>query len=404
MNDPSGPEIIERGNRVLMNTYGRFPVVFVRGEGTRIWDSEGKEYLDFFSGLAVNNIGHCHPKVVAAIREQAGKLFHTSNLFQTIPPVLLAEMLVEHSFADRVFFCNSGAEANEGAVKLVRAYARNRRNDERIGVVTMKNSFHGRTLGMISATGQEKVKIGFDPLLPGFREARFNDLASVEENAKGWAGAILLEPVQGEGGVIPADPEFLEGVKELCDREGILLVFDEVQVGMGRTGELFAYQHYSVKPDILTLAKALGGGLPLGAVLAREEVASAFGPGSHASTFGGNAVATAAGTALLKVLIEDRVLENCRRRGEELLASLREAQKEFSGIKEVRGKGLILGVEMEEEEKAKNIVTRALGRGLILNLTSGTVIRFLPPLTLTSEELTQGLGIFREVLREILSS
>lgn len=403
MNLKDGKDIIERGNRVLMNTYARFPVVFVRGEGARLWDSEGKEYLDFFSGLAVNNVGHCHPKVVAAIRQQAGKLFHTSNLFHTVPPVRLAEMLVDHSFADRVFFCNSGAEANEGAVKLARAYARNRRGDDRVGIVTMKNSFHGRTLGMISATGQEKVKAGFEPLLPGFREADFNDLSSVAQAAEGWAGAVFLEPVQGEGGVVPATPEFLQGVRELCDREQMLLICDEVQVGMGRTGELFAYQHYSIEPDVLTLAKALGGGLPLGAILAREEVASAFAPGSHASTFGGNAVATAAGEALLHILIEDRVLENCRQRGEELRQSLESFRDEFQGIQEIRGKGLIVGMVLAESEPAKKIMERALQQGLVLNLTAGRVIRFLPPLTVTSGELQEGMTMFREILEGVLA-
>ncbi len=393
--------LIERSDRVLMNTYGRFPVAFVRGEGARLWDPEGKEYLDFFSGLAVGNLGHCHPAVVSAVRAQSGLLFHTSNLFYTEPPVRLAELLVEHSFADKVFFCNSGAEANEGAVKLARIYARNRRKDERVGVVTMENSFHGRTLGMISATGQEKVKVGFAPLLEGFRLARFNDLASVVSAAEGWAGAVMLEPIQGEGGVCPATPEFIEGVRKFCDREGLLLIFDEVQVGIGRTGELFAYQHYGIEPDILTLAKAVGGGLPLGAVLATNEVAAAFTPGTHATTFGGNAVVTSAGEAVINTILSEKILENCRRQGKNLRSALEKFAKKYPGIREIRGRGLILGMELADGEKGQQIVRRALSAGLILNLTHGNVIRFLPPLNITSAEVSRGLKLLEKCLAEV---
>ena len=396
-------DIINKAERVIATTYTRFPLVFTHGQGCMLYDAGGRAYTDFVAGIAVCNLGHAHPGLADAIVDQARRLVHVSNLYYTTPQVVLAEWLVEHSFADRVFFCNSGAEANEGAVKLARAYARNRRGDDRVGIVTMKNSFHGRTLGMISATGQEKVKAGFEPLLPGFREADFNDLSSVAQAAEGWAGAVFLEPVQGEGGVVPATPEFLQGVRELCDREQMLLICDEVQVGMGRTGELFAYQHYSIEPDVLTLAKALGGGLPLGAILAREEVASAFAPGSHASTFGGNAVATAAGEALLHILIEDRVLENCRQRGEELRRSLEDFRDEFQGIQEVRGKGLIVGMVLAESEPAKKIMERALQQGLVLNLTAGRVIRFLPPLTVTSGELQEGMTMFREILEGVLA-
>ncbi|MCX5866016.1 MAG: aspartate aminotransferase family protein [Proteobacteria bacterium] len=396
--------LIERSDRVLMNTYARFPVAFVRGEGARLWDPEGKEYLDFFSGLAVLNLGHCHPEIVSAVRAQSGLLFHTSNLFYTEPPVRLAEALVEHSFADKVFFCNSGAEANEGAVKLARIYARNRRKDERVGVVTMENSFHGRTLGMISATGQEKVKVGFAPLLEGFQTARFNDLASVTAAASGWAGAVLLEPIQGEGGVFPATPEFITGVRKLCDREGMLLIFDEVQVGIGRTGELFAYQHYGVEPDILTLAKAVGGGLPLGAVLATNAVASAFTPGTHATTFGGNAVATAAGEAVLNVILTGKILENCRRQGKALRSALEKFARKYAGIREIRGRGLIVGMELEDGEKGQRLIRRALDSGLILNLAHGNVVRFLPPLNLTTAELARGLKILEKLLAEILGA
>ncbi|MGB9858965.1 MAG: aspartate aminotransferase family protein, partial [Moorellaceae bacterium] len=274
-------EIIALGEQYVMRTYGRYPIALVRGAGARVWDADGREYLDFVEGLAVNSLGHCHPRVVEAIREQAGKLLHVSNLYWIEPQVELAQMLVENSDLDKVFFCNSGAEANEAAIKLARKYAKLHKGEECYEIISMRRSFHGRTLAALAATGQEKFHRGFEPLPVGFRYVPFNDLEALREAINSRTCAVMLEPVQGEGGVYPADPDYLKAVRELCDKEGILLIFDEVQCGLGRTGYLFAYQYYGVEPDLMTLAKALAGGVPIGAMLAKEEVAAAFAPGDH---------------------------------------------------------------------------------------------------------------------------
>ncbi|MEK7209854.1 MAG: acetylornithine transaminase [Candidatus Binatota bacterium] len=389
-------QILKLTDKYVAHTYARFPIALVRGKGTRVWDANGKEYLDFVAGLAVVSLGHSHPAVVRAIQLQARRLLHVSNLYHIVPQSELARELCRHSFADRVFFCNSGAEANEAAIKLARRYG-----GERLGgkyeVLSVHNSFHGRTLATLTATGQEKVRAGYDPLPPGFRQVPYNDLQSMEGAIdEKTTAAILVEPIQGEGGVVVPDKDYLQGLRELCDRKGILLIFDEVQVGMGRTGRLFAYEHYGVEPDIMTLAKALGGGLPLGAMLAREEVARSFAPGAHASTFGGNPLVCSVGLAVLKTLVQGGVLKNCVKMGKLLLDGLQKLKVRFPFIREVRGKGLILGMELERE--GSKVVDGCLREGLLINCTAYKVLRFLPPLTVGRKDIEKCLAILEKVL------
>lgn len=387
-------EIIDLNAKYLCTTYARFPVAFVRGQGCRLWDADGKAYLDFFASLAVMNLGQCHPAVVKAVYDQAATLTHISNLHHTIPQARLAELLCAHSFADKVFFCNSGAEANEAAIKLARKYGGDKR-DGRYEIITTLGSFHGRTMAAISATGQEKVRQGFAPHLEGFRYAPFDDVAATEAAISDRTIAIMVEPIQGEGGVNVPQPGYLKKLRELCDRNGLLLILDEVQTGMGRTGKLFAYEHEGVTPDIMTLAKALGGGLPIGAMLARGSIAESFNLGSHGSTFGGNAVACAAGVAVVNTLLGD-VLENCRAMGEYFFHRLLALQEKFPFIKHVRGRGLILGAELERDGAA--IVDACLQEGLLINCTVGKVLRFIPPLIVTKAEIDEGFAILERVL------
>lgn len=388
-------DILNLTEHYVANTYTRFPVALVRGKGARVWDADGKEYLDFVAGIAVNSLGHCHPAVVRAIQTQSRKLLHISNLYHIAPQAELARELCRHSFADRVFFCNSGAEANEAAIKLARRYGA-----EWLGgkyeIVSAHNSFHGRTLATLTATGQEKVRAGYDPLPEGFRQVPYNDLAAMEQAVGEKTAAILVEPIQGEGGVVVPDSGYLKGLRELCDRRGLLLIFDEVQVGMGRTGKLFAYEHFGVEPDIMTLAKALGGGLPVGAMLAKAAVAQSFIPGTHASTFGGNPLVCGVGLAVLKTLTQGGVVKNCARMGRLLFGALQGLKKRFPFIREVRGKGLILGMEMERD--GNKIVSDCLESGLLLNCTAQKVLRFLPPLTIGKGEIERALSIVEKVL------
>ncbi|WP_225072784.1 acetylornithine transaminase [Desulfuromonas sp. CSMB_57] len=390
---------IARGDQHIARTYARYPLVAVKGEGCRLWDADGKCYLDFLAGVAVNNLGHCHPKVVAALQEQAARLLHCSNYFHIPSQIELAELLCEHSFGDRVFFCNSGAEANEAAMKLVRKYSAERFGADRFEVITALASFHGRTIGTISATGQDKVKVGFAPMVPGFRYVPFGDAAALRAAVNEHTCAVLLEPVQGEGGVNVPPSGYLAEVRRICNECNLLLVYDEVQVGCGRTGELFAYQHEGVAPDIMTLAKALAGGPPIGAMVATEPVAEYFGPGSHGSTFGGNPLMTTAALAAMRALIEDGVLENCRAMGDYLRRRLEERRQRFPFIKEVRGRGLILGMELSIS--GGDIVQQALQQGLLINCTAGTVLRFLPPLTVTQAEIDEALAILDAILDRI---
>jgi len=389
---------INRGNQVIATTYGRYPLVPVRGAGCKLWDADGREYLDFLAGVAVNNLGHCHPAVVRALQEQAARLLHCSNYYHIPNQIELAEILTQHSFGDRVFFCNSGAEANEAAIKLARKYAK--QNDEdRYEVITATASFHGRTLGTISATGQEKVRQGFEPVVPGFKYVPFGDIKTLRATVTPRTCAILLEPVQGEGGVNVPPAGYLQAVRQLCDEEQLLLIFDEIQVGCGRTGHLFAYQHDKVAPDIMTLAKALAGGPPIGAMVAREEVAAAFTPGTHGSTFGGNPLMTAAGVAAMKEIICNGVLDNCTTVGAYLHFRLAELKNRFNWIKEVRGRGLILGMELEID--GGNLVVKAMEKGLLINCTVGKVLRFVPPLIVTRSEVDQAIDVLEAVFKTV---
>ena len=389
-------EVVKLTDKYVAQTYARYPIALVRGKGARVWDADGKEYLDFLAGIAVNSLGHCHPAVVRAIQQQSRKLLHVSNLYHILPQSELARELCRHSFADRVFFCNSGAEANEAAIKLARRYGAAHRGG-RYEVLSTHNSFHGRTLATLTATGQEKVRAGYDPLPPGFRQIPFNDLPAAEEaiDPEKTVG-ILVEPIQGEGGINVPGEDYLRGLRELCDRRGLLLLFDEVQTGMGRTGKLVGYEHFGVTPDIMTLAKALGGGLPFGAMLAREAVAQSFVPGSHASTFGGNPLACSVGLAVMKTLLAGGVLKNCAKMEKVFVRGLERMKEKFSFVKGIRGKGLILGLELEME--GTKIVDACMQEGLLINCTASKILRFVPPLTITQKEIERGLGILDQVL------
>ncbi len=389
-------ELREDADRYLMNTYARTPISIVRGRGSRVYDLEGREYLDFVAGIAVNVLGHGHPDLIAAIQKQAQHLLHASNLYYTEPQAKLAKMLVEQSFAKKVFFCNSGAEANEAAIKLARRYAHKKYGGERYEIITMLQSFHGRTMATLTATGQEKVQKGFEPLVPGFTHVPFNNLPAVEQAISGKTAAILVEPIQGEGGVQVADKSYLKGLHELCRQKDLLLIFDEVQTGVGRTGTLFAYEQFGVAPDIMTLGKGLGGGLPIGACLATETAAAAFEPGTHASTFGGNPVCCAAGLAVLRALLEGRVLEHGRRMGDYLARGLQDMKDRLPMVKEARGLGLLQGLELTVD--GKPVVADCLARGLLINCTADRVLRFVPPLIITQADIDRLLDLLNQVL------
>ena len=389
-------DLRREAERVLMPTYAPSPISIVRGRGSRVYDLEGREYLDFVAGIAVNTLGHAHPDLVAAIQKQAQHLLHASNLYYTEPQVKLAKALVDHSFAKKVFFCNSGAEANEAAIKLARRYAHQKHGPDRYEIITMLNSFHGRTMATLTATGQEKVQKGFEPLLPGFKYVPLNNMPELEKALSAKTAAVMLELVQGEGGVHVADRTYLKSLRELCQQHDVLLVFDEVQTGMGRTGTLFAYEQLGVHPDIMTLAKGLGGGVPIGACLATDEVAAAFSPGAHASTFGGNPLACAAALAVLRVLLEGRVLEQSRRMGDYLAKGLLDLKDRLHIVKDVRGLGLLQGMELTIE--GKPVVDDCLARGLLINCTMERVLRFVPPLIITQHEIDRLLDTLSQIL------
>jgi len=390
---------MERADKVIMHTYGRQPLVLVKGEGCRVWDDAGKEYLDCLAGLAVVNLGHAHPEVARAAAAQLTQLVHVSNIYYTTPMVELAEALVQLSFADRVFFANSGAEVNEGAIKLARRYSRERFGEGRHRIICMENSFHGRTLGALSATGQSKFWQGFDPLLPGFSFVPFNDLEAVANAVDDTVCAVMLEPIQGEGGVCLPSPDYLKGVRQLCDDQGLLLILDEIQTGLGRTGKLFAQENFGIAPDIMTLAKALANGLPMGALLATEAVASAFVPGTHASTFGAGPVVAAAANTALGLLSAPEFLAGVRERGAHLFRGVSALQAELPVIKEVRGLGLMWGLELTQE--GTPVVAACRERGLLVNCTQGNVIRLLPPLVITEPEIDAALGTLRDALKAV---
>jgi len=389
-------ELISLSDQYIMETYRRFPVVLVRGEGARVWDSDGKEYLDFVAGIAVCSLGHSNPKVIEAIKKQVGILTHVSNLYYIEPQIYLAKLLAENSFADKVFFCNSGAEANEAAIKLARKYAHEHMEGNKYEMITMEDSFHGRTLTTVAATGQKKFHVGFDPLPEGFKYVPFNNISAIEDAITEKTCAVMVEPIQGEGGVrIPAD-DYLRRLRKLCDDKEILLILDEIQAGMGRTGTLFAYEESGIKPDIMTLAKALGNGFPVGAMLATDKVASSFVPGNHASTFGGNPLGMAAGIAVMSSLLQDGVLENCNEVGSYFLKKLEELKKKHSIINEVRGKGLIIGVELSIP--GENIVKEVMEKGVLINCTNGNILRFVPPLIIDKKDVDCVIDILDEVI------
>jgi predicted acetylornithine/succinylornithine family transaminase len=383
----------------VANTYARYPILLVRGKGTRVWDLAGEEYLDFVSGLAVCNLGHCHPRVVKTIQEQAEKLIHVSNFYYIEPQIQLASLLCKHSFADKVFFCNSGAEANEGALKLARKFAKEKIGKDRFEIITMERSFHGRTLATLTATGQEKFHKGYEPLMPGFKYVPFNDIGAMKNAIDPKTCAVMVEPIQGEGGVNCPSEGYLKALREICDENRLLLIFDEVQVGMGRTGKLFAYEHEGVEPDMLTLAKSLAGGVPIGALLIKKGIADGFKPGDHASTFGGNPLASAAGVAALSAILEEGMLENCQKMGDYFLSELGEIKKKFPFVKEVRGKGLILGMELKMD--GGSIVKEMLRKRILINCTMGNVLRFLPPLIVTKGEVDRVITALEELFTGI---
>lgn len=385
-------------NRYYAQTVRRQPVVLVRGQGTRVWDADGKEYLDFVAGWAVDNLGHCHPAVTQAIVEQAATLLQTSNQFYSVPQLLLAQMLIDNSCLDRVFFGNSGAEANEGALKLARKYGKQHR-DGAYEVITAFNSFHGRTLATVAATGQPHYQEPFIPLLPGFVHVEYNDVEAIMNATTDKTAAVLLEPVQGEGGVNIPDEDYLKRVREWCDKQGLLLILDEIQTGMGRLGSLFGYQEYGVEPDVMTLAKGLGYGVPIGAFLSKEHC-MALVPGEHGSTFGGNALATAAAYAGTKYLIEHDIPAQAKVMGEHLLGRLNELKSRFSFISDVRGKGLLAALEFDSNISGQ-VLTLANQAGVLLNGVKPNAIRFMPPLTVTALEIDEGVGRLEQALKKI---
>ena len=390
----------EAEGKYIINTYGRQAgktPILVRGSGTIVFDDGGKEYLDFVGGLAVNALGHCHPAVVKAAKDQLDNLIHTSNLYYTEPQVELARCLVENTPAAKAFFCNSGAEANEAAIKIARKFGKAKDNVQRYEIITALDSFHGRTMATLTATGQEKFHKGYEPLLPGFRHAVFNDLDSFLAQLNDHTCAIMIEPIQGEGGVHVATQEFMQGLRQLCDEHDLLLIFDEVQCGLGRTGKLLAAEYYGVEADVFTLAKALGGGLPIGAMLCKERVAVAFLPGDHASTFGGNPVACAAAIAVLNELMKKGFLSEVELRGSYLREALLALQGRYPGlIKEVRGRGMILGMELNGD--GLKVQQYCADQGLLINCIAGHILRFLPPLNVKQEEMDKALVILEEGL------
>jgi acetylornithine/N-succinyldiaminopimelate aminotransferase len=388
-------ELIALSDRYIMSTYKRFPIVLTRGLGVHVWDNDGKPYLDLVGGIAVCALGHSHPRVVEAVKRQVELLTHVSNLYYIENQIHLAQLLVENSCLDKVFFCNSGAEANEAAIKLARKYA-----SEKMGgkyeLITMQDSFHGRTLATVTATGQAKFHAGFAPLPEGFRYVPFNDLPAIEAAVTDRTCGVMVEPIQGESGVIVPAPGYLQGIRKICNERGLLMIIDEVQTGIGRTGTLFACEQEEVVPDMITLAKALGNGFPIGALLAAKEVAEAFVPGSHGSTFGGNPLATAAGIAVLETIFDEEILNNCSRVGEYFGGRLTELKAKNDRIREVRGKGLIIAVELTVP--GADVVLECMKRGLLINCTGGNVLRFVPPLILTKTDVDKALGILSEVL------
>ena len=389
-------EIINNAEKVIATTYKRFPIVIKKGNGCTLWDTEDRVYTDFVAGIAVCNIGHAHPRVSKALSLQSDTLFHVSNLYYTIPQIELASWLVENSFADRIFFCNSGAEANEAAIKLARKYFTDKGETGRFRIIAMDKSFHGRTMATLSATGQDKIKKGFAPLLEGFDFVPFNEIEALRNKIEPSTCAVIIEPIQGEGGVRCPDPEYLKNVRQICDETGTLLIFDEIQTGMGRTGKLFAYEHFGIEPDIMTLAKALANGLPIGAMHAKEHVASAFGHGSHASTFAGTPIVTAASLEVVKVLTEDKIIDRCLKVGEYFKEKLIWLKSRHESIEDVRGIGLLLGMKLKK--KGDSVVMNCMEKGFLINCIQENILRFIPPLIIGKDEIDSLVTCLDEIL------
>lgn len=384
--------------KYLMESYSRFDVVFEKGLGTKVYDINGKEYLDFVAGVAVNCLGHCHPSIIKAIDEQSKKLIHVSNLYWTPTQTQLAKNLVSLSDHDTVFFCNSGTEANETAIKIARKYGKLKDVPEKYEIITMKNSFHGRTMGSLAITGQSKYQKDFLPLMGGVKNVSFNDITDLQNSISEKTCAVIIEPIQGEGGIISVDKEFLLEAQKLCEKNDALLIFDEVQCGIGRTGDLFAYQSFGVVPDIVCLAKGLGGGFPIGAVLANKK-ASVFKPGDHGCTFGGNPLGCAVSLAVLKELIENEIIYDIKDKEKIFKEEIEKLMTKYSFIKKIDGKGLMLGIQLDIE--AKKVVSKAFEKGLLIIGAGNNVVRIVPPLNITIDEINKGLEILKEVFEEI---
>jgi len=390
----STKELHELDKTYYLPTFKRYPLAFKKGSGSRLWDMEGKEYIDALAGIAVNNVGHAHPKVADAIGKQAHELIHISNFYLSEPQVMLTKKLAELSGLQRVFLGNSGAEAAEGAIKIARKYAS--KNGRGGTIIAMKNAFHGRTLATVAATGKEAMMNGFAPIPAGFLHAPFNDLEAIKEMVTEEVGGIMLEPIQGEGGINLVDPSFLKALRAYCDEQNLVLIFDEIQSGMGRTGKMFAFEHFGVIPDVMTLAKALGGGMPIGAVLASEKVGSAIDWGDHGTTFGGNPLACAAALATIVAMQEEGMLKQATEKGAWLKAEVERVRSEYPEIKEIRGYGLMIGIELTIESKP--VVTTMMEHGVLANATAGNVIRLVPPLNIPMEDLKT---VFEVMLKSI---
>ncbi|MCB9771958.1 MAG: aspartate aminotransferase family protein [Candidatus Omnitrophica bacterium] len=380
-------EVFDNYENYILSTYTRVPLIFIKGKGMTLTDIDGKTYLDFFPGWGVNNVGHCHPKVMSAVRDQIGKLIFVPNNLYHLHQAKLAKEIITNAFPGKVFFCNSGAEAAEGAIKFCHAYGK----DKRFEIITMLNSFHGRTMGAISATGQTKYQEGFAPLVPGFKHVPFNDINALKNAITEKTVGIMLEPIQGEGGINIASKEYIQEIRKICDEKDILLIFDEVQTGMGRTGEMFAFKHYGVTPDLMTLAKALGGGFPIGALVVKDKFTDILKPGMHASTFGGGAVICKASLGVFKAIKSEKMLKNTKLMGAYLLEKLLQLKEKFNCILEVRGLGFMIGVELSLE--GKSIVDECLKNGLIINCTQGKVLRIMPALNVNKKQIEKAIRI-----------
>ncbi|OGF50302.1 MAG: acetylornithine aminotransferase [Candidatus Firestonebacteria bacterium GWA2_43_8] len=395
-------QIMAEEKDCIFQTYARFPFVITKGKGMKVIDNNGKEYMDFLGGIAVDVLGHCHPKVTSAVRSQVNKLVHVSNLYYTIPQIKLAKLVCKLSGLDKCFFANSGAEANEAAIKLARKYAKEKVGAGKYEIITMKGSFHGRTMAALSATGQEKIQKGFEPLLDGFKYAEYGNIDSLKSLISDKTCAVMLEPVQGEGGIKVPSKEYMQKVRELCNEQNLVLILDEIQTGIGRTGNFFAYEGFGIKPDIVTLAKGIGGGLPLGIMAANDKVASGFSAGSHGSTFGGGPVVCVAGLAVLETIIKEKLTRNAAETGAYFIEKLKELVVKYSSIvKEARGAGLMIGLELNVP--GKELVVKMAEKGYLINCTAEKVLRFLPPLIVTRRQVDRLVSALDETLKDTRS-